>query len=343
MSYSHLESLSPELILAIMRKLDTFSDLNSLIRTSKFLGLVFESNPYGVCGAIARNQFRDVWDDASNLLRHGQRLCRFEPSSPFGSTPLDSPLDSPLSPIFLHPQSSTNDDKQHSHGHGKCCGKPVGQGILSGGVGIGLAEATMLMKFVKRSVGWKDLVLKHIFADKSWKQVRHGIRVSDAPIPDACSITTQESVRIDRALLRYYLLLLACAPDWVIERTNYHLLFLNYKSFPSPVSSGENDERAGMTRDEIIESKRRRIEPFIRYRGRDLSDLYVVGRATVGCCSQLPGTMDQGADHIYERWSNIDDACVQQEADIHIKRVWRNTSGPEDLLSPDIFFEECEV
>lgn len=340
MSHSHLELLSPELILAIMRKLHTFHDLNSLIRTNKFLGLVFESNPYGVCGAIARNQFRDVWDDASNLLRHGQRLCRFNPSSSLGSTPLDSPL----SPIFLPPQSpSTSDDKQHSPGHGKCCGKPTGQGILSGGVGIGLAEATMLMKFVKRSAGWKDLVLKHIFADKSWKQVRHGICVSDVPILNTCSITTQESLRIDRALLRYYLLLLACAPDWVIERTNYHLLFLNYKSFPSPVSSGEANEHAGMTRDEIIESKRRRIEPFIRHRGRDLSDLYVVGRATVGCCSQLPGTMDQGADHIYERWSNIDDACVQQEADIHIKRVWRITSGPEDLLRHDIFFEVCEV
>lgn len=340
MSYSHLELLSPELILAIMRKLDTFYDLNSLVRTSKFIGLVFESNPYGVCGAIARNQFRDVWDDASNLLRHGQRLCRFKPSSSLGRTSVDSLL----SPIFLHPQSSsTNDDKQHPHGHGECCGKPVGKGILSGGVGIGLAEAKMLMKFVKRSEEWRDLVLKHIFAEKSWKQVRQGIRVSDVPIPNVCSITTQESVRIDRALLRYYLLLLACAPDWVIERTNYHLLFLNYKPFPSPAPSGEDDGRAGMTRDEIIESKRRRIEPFIRYRGRDLSDLYVVGRATAGCYSQLPGTMDQGADHIYERWSNIDDACVQQEADIHIKRVWRNTSGPEDLLSPDMFFEECEV
>lgn len=182
-------------------------------------------------------------------------------------------------------------------------------------------------------------MIKHIFADKSWAQVKHGIRVSDVPIPNTCSITTRESIRIDQALLRYYLLLLVCASDWVVERTNYHLLFLNYRSFLSPVAHPrEDDGCAEMTRDEIIERKRHRVEPFIRYRGRDLSDLYVVGRATVGCCSQLPGTVDQGADHVYERWSNIDDACVQQEADIHIKRVWRNTMGLEDLLEPDMFF-----
>lgn len=349
MRNSHLQSLSNELILAIMKMLPTFYDLNSLVRTNKFLSLVFESNQYGVCEKIARNQFGDVWDDANNLLQHGQRLCYFKPSSTtrLGSTVLHADSSCPLSPIFLPPvpsSSPTNGDTEDYPGHSKCCGKPVGRGILSGGTKVGLAEAMMLMKFAKRNVGWRDLVVKHLFADKPWKHVKNGIHVSNVPIPGACSITTQESLRIDRALLRYYLILLSCAPDWATERSRYHLLFLNYKMFSEPLSPEETEQRAGLTHDELIERKRDRIAPFLQYQGRDLSDIYVVARATVGCSSQLPGTVEQGADHIYERWSNIDDSCVQQEAIIHIKRVWRKMKGSEKLFDDDtFFFQELEV
>lgn len=349
MRNSHLQSLSNELILAIMKMLPTFYDLNSLVRTNKFLGLVFESNQYGVCEKIARNQFGDVWDDANNLLQHGQRLCYFKPSSRarLGSTILHADSSRPLPPILLPPapsSSSKDGDTTHCPGHSKCCGKPVGRGILSGGTKIGLAEVTMLMKFAKRNVGWRDLVVKHLFADKPWEHVKNGIRVSNVPIPGACSITTQESLRIDQALLRYYLILLSCAPDWATERSRYHLLFLNYKMFSEPLSPEETKQRAGLTHDELIERKRDRIAPFLQYQGQDLSDIYMVARATVGCSSQLPGTVEQGADHIYERWSNIDDSCVQQEADIHIKRVWRKMKGSEKLFDDDaLFFQQPEV
>lgn len=344
MDYSHLQSLSNELILAVMKMLPTFYDLNSLVRTNKFFGLVFESNQYGVCEEIARNQFGDVWDDANNLLQHGQRLCHFIPSSSarIGSTVLHADFSRPLSPIFLPPapsSSPTNGNKARCPVHSKCCGKPVGRGILAGGTKIGLAEATMLMKFTKRSVVWKELVVQHLFADEPWENVKNGIRISNLSIPDTCSITTQESLRIDRALLRYYLLLVSCAPDWATERSQYHLLFLNYKLFPEPLSPEEAERRASMSHDELIERKRERIAPFLQHRGRDLSDIYVVARATVGCSSQMPGTVEQGADHIYERWSNIDDSCVQQEADIHIKRVWiKLKKDPERLLDDDLFF-----
>lgn len=341
--HSRLEGLCPELVLSVMRFLPTLQDLNSLTCTNKYFYRVSEAYQYGVCGAVAGNQFGDMWDDAKNLLQHGQRmgrLCHVERSSP-SSTPLGgSPRQSSPSPsTFPVSPSSTNDDKVPPPSHKKekeCCKKP-GIGIFGGGKEIGLAEATMLMKYSRRSVSWKHLVVEALFSEHPWDHVKHGIKVTDVPVSNICSITTQQSVRIDRALLRYYLLLLVCTPDWVNERTNYHLLFLHHNLFSDPIESEEESE---MSHDERIDRKRSRVEPFLRFRGRDLSDIYVVARGTTGCWSQLPGTVEQGADHPYERWSNVDDSCVQQEADIHIKRIWGATENRGSLTEPDIFFRE---
>lgn len=308
-----------------MRLLPTFYDLNSLVRTSSIFGLVFKSNQYGVCEAIARSQFCDIWSDIDNLLRNQRRigqLCHAQ---------LCTPTPSP---------TSSDKEQPHDHSHGKCS-KKLGPGVFEGGTKIGLAEATRLMKFMKRSRNWKELVAKHIFMHHSWEHVNRGIRISDTPIINTCSITTQEALRIDRAILRYYLLLLGCCPDWIDERKNYNLLFYQFNLFSRVIPPVEDGERATMTKQEIFERKQRRAESYLQYPLGDLRDIYLVCKATLGCYPGLPGTMEQGADHIWEQWTSTDDACVQQEAELHIKRMWRKKGmDTMDLVGPDLFFEE---
>lgn len=118
-------------------------------------------------------------------------------------------------------------------------------------------------------------------------------------------------------------------------------MFLEYNLFSEVIDTHEETERKRMTREEIIKRKQRHADPWVQFQGQDLRDIYVVCKATLGCWSQLPGTIEHGGDHIYERWTNIDDACVQQEAELHIKRMCMAEGMCQlELLSPDIFFEE---
>lgn len=312
----------------VMKLLSSFHDLNSLIRASKIFSLIFKSNQYGVCEVIARSQFRETWDDTNKLLHHQRRVGQLCHAEPCVRTP-----------------SLTAGDKEgsHEHDHGKCNKKP-GVGIFEGGTKVGLAEATRLMKFTKRCSLWRKLVKEHIFIDYSWEHISRGIPVSEISISETCSIAPQESLRIDKAIIRYYLLVLACAPDWVDERKKYNLLFSHYNIFSIAIAPVETGDRASMTQQELLDRKRRRADLFLQYQIQEIRDIYVVCKATTGCWSQLPGTMQQGADHTWEQWTNIDDACVQQEAEIHIKRVWRIMGmDSATLLGPDIFFEELEV
>lgn len=72
-----LERAPVEVVLAIMKSLPTFSDLNKLICTSSFFYRLWQENEYGICGAISRKEVgAELWGHFYRLLVQRTELKR---------------------------------------------------------------------------------------------------------------------------------------------------------------------------------------------------------------------------------------------------------------------------
>lgn len=126
---AYLNALPAEVLLAMMKSSSSFSDLASLIRSSKNLHQVWEENEYGICGAVAQNIFDDLWEDVHQLLVQQGRLNKY-----FAQKKLEV-----VEGVWI--------------------------GILKGGTKIGKAEAHQLLRYKKvlreNTIGFTRLSFRH--------------------------------------------------------------------------------------------------------------------------------------------------------------------------------------
>lgn len=171
-------------------------------------------------------------------------------------------------------------------------GEYVGIGILSGGTKVGIAESVELLKYAKKI---------NLGEGKYTPQAREtgGYVYSYAPA---------DVMRTDRALLRLWLLLLACGPDWVEERAV--LSYCDRKILPLDhlIDSGG-----------VVGAYRwRDARAFLRFSLGELEDMYAVSNAAWYIWSESPGTIKQGA-HYWEVWGLWDNLGVQLKANMYLR------------------------
>lgn len=262
-----LRKVHPDILLLIMKSVPDFGTLNSLTRSSKIFHHLWETNEYGICGAISKKHFGPLWDDAHRLLLFQRELKR------------DSENEWDIRKLF----GPTNDDKEQEY---------VGIGILSGGTNVGITESVELLKYAKKiDLGEGKLILQ---TRETGEYVYH--------------YGSTDIMRTDRALLRLWLLLLACGPDWVEERAG--LLYHSRKISPSVHRADTFETHGGRAR---LNAKN-----FLCYSLGELEDMYTTSIAAWYIWSEFPGTMKQGGGHFWEVWGGRDNMEVQLKAEVHL-------------------------
>lgn len=177
----------------------------------------------------------------------------------------------------------TNDDKEQEY---------VGIGILSGGTNVGITESVELLKYAKKiDLGEGKLILQ---TRETGEYVYHYGSV--------------DIMRTDRALLRLWLLLLACGPDWVEERAG--LLYYSRKISLLDHRADTFETHGGRAR---LNAKE-----FLCYSLGELEDMHTTSIAAWYIWSEFPGTMKQGGGHFWEVWGERDNMEVQLKAEVHL-------------------------
>lgn len=174
--------LAPELLLAIINCLPNVTDLLSVILTHRTFNEIWQTNEFTICGAIARNNFGPLWNDVYALLVAQSTLKRH------------NILDTRI--LF---------DKCHSQS---------GNGVLEGGTKIGLQELSQIIPQYRQQLrSWGDVYTRNAleFNSRFSENHRNLGTINIARLP----ISTDKQFRIDRALLRYWLLLNSGASEVV--------------------------------------------------------------------------------------------------------------------------------
>lgn len=168
----------------------------------------------------------------------------------------------------------------------------LGIGILSGGTKVGIVESVEFLKYAEKiNLGEGKLILQ---AGEYGEYVY--------------SYGSADVMRTDRALLRLWLLLLACGPDWVEERAM--MLHRNRKTFDHADSEGVVETH--------ISHGHRNTKNFLCYSLGDLEDMWMTSYAAWYIWPGFPGTIKQGGAHYWEVWGERDDTMVQLEAEVHL-------------------------
>lgn len=179
----------------------------------------------------------------------------------------------------------TNDDKEQEH---------VGIGILSGGTNVGITESVELLKYAEKiDLGEGKLMLQ---VQETGEYVY--------------SYASADIMRTDRALLRLWLLLLACGPYWVEMRAE-----LLYRSRRVPLSghlANTVETHINLSRGQINTNR------FLCYSLSELEDMYTTSSAAWYIWSEFPGTIKQGGGHYWEVWGERDNMGVQLKAEMYL-------------------------
>lgn len=165
-----------------MKKLASFADLISLIATNSAYQKFFESNQYGICGAIARAEFGQLWDVAYQLLVQQGRLYR----------EADSMLD--IAKLLLMDEGMNNGP---------------GHGVLEHGMGIGEAEIVHLLRYKASLEVLRPKFVQGVIAIQN----RFGLTITLPIMLTGSTINTDQQNHIDRAFFQYWTLYLAYVPE----------------------------------------------------------------------------------------------------------------------------------
>lgn len=173
----------------------------------------------------------------------------------------------------------------------------TGHGVLEGGTNIGLAEVRQLLQYTDKTNVWRYSLLKEDNIDYA--------------------LSASEQLLYDRALLRYWVILLVSAPQ-VIS-------FIDHRNLARRQGDEENFFIAefNRTREELEDIRNQQfdaVKPFLSYPIKELHELAVVTRDSRGFPG-LPGTTEQGGAHYYEWWPRMQGIMLQSRASEHIHRA----------------------
>lgn len=188
-----LMTIPPE-ILSLMMKQLSFSDLEVLIGTNKRSKEVYENNYYSIYGAIARRELGELYKYAYQLPIEHSKLYRI------ANIKVD------IRKVFF-----TDEEKEEYI-------EESGGGVLEGGKLIGKTEANILMGYKKALDGYRPTLVRHCLLSKGHSAIgasRGGFRVQAIHF-EGDTLTTEEEFHINRAILRFWTLLLACIPDSIM-------------------------------------------------------------------------------------------------------------------------------
>lgn len=256
-----LLTLSPELLLAVIKGLPNFSDLLSIILTHHVFNGVWRTNEFAVCEAISRNHFGPLWDNVRPLLvLQGTLKYHKEP--------------------MLGGHILFNE-----------CDPELGNGLLEGGTKIGLQEVSQMVPQYHRQLGlWRDEYIKNVLE-----------YTSECP-PKWCSIhivalpiSPDEQFRIDRAILRYWFLLISGASEVLAENDNQVWALNNGGGFPTTVHTISRKDHM-----EACARRSRAAQTFLSSLGEEeIQELkQVSGLSTV--VLPLPGGAEIWGDQYYD-------------------------------------------
>lgn len=174
----------------------------------------------------------------------------------------------------------------------------TGWGVLEGGTRIGVAELDQLLQY-------QDKI----------RYCRAGVLSR----PSVCSIlgvSAEHEFVIDRAFLRYWVILLASVPQLIssddrlawAERRGNAAAFLS-SEFTTP----DNSRQKFLQEFQVV-------EPYLRYQGREkeLIELAAIAEASQGLL-MFPGLQEEGGAHYYDKWVNGN--YLQCLAIKHIRRA----------------------
>lgn len=268
-SNSRLLTLTPELLLAIVNCLPNFTDLLSVILTHRTFNEIWQTNEFAICGAIARNDFGPLWDDVYALLVAQSTLKHH------------NTLDTRI--LF---------DKCHSQ---------PGNGVLEGGTKIGFQELFQIIPRYRQQLrSWGDVYTRNALEFNSWLSENHRnlgtINIATLPIsPD-------KQFRIDRALLRYWLLLNSGASEvvahndrqrWTLKRAGGLLNAVNALTHEDPEEASARWSRV--------------LEPFLSLFSEHEEEIQEI--LQVASCSTtvlpFPGCAGIWGDQYHGNWSVV--------------------------------------
>lgn len=156
--------------------------------------------------------------------------------------------------------------------------RETGWGVLEGGIHIGIAELRKLLQCMEKVRNWRFCVLSN-----------HTQKTDE--------VSAENEFVIDRAFFRYWLILLATAPQLISY--DDHFAWAGRQGRQMEFLTSEFD-----ISDNELERKCMKefsaVEPFLRYQGREqeLIELCGVADHSLGFAS-LPGCVEEGGGHYY--------------------------------------------
>lgn len=285
-SKPQLITLAPEILLAIVNCLPNFTDLHSVILAHSTFNTIWRTNEFAICGMIARNEFGRLWDDVYALLVVLSAAKRH------------AILDNHI--LF---------DECHSE---------LGHGVTEGGTKIGLQELSQIVpQYHKQLKIWRDSYI--------WVAMRYPSRTerrknSCAIDIEKLPISPDKKFRIDRALLRYWLLLNIGSSE-VIAYNHQHKWALKHHggllNAVAAISQEDHDEGAAR--------RSRAVEPFLSSfseNEEELQELWQVANYSWNILP-FPGGAGIWGDQYYNNWPLVtrDMNQLMRWSLIHIKQA----------------------
>lgn len=261
---TQLMNLPYEILLAILKASPNFDTLLSLIQAKSDFYALWKANQYAICQSVAKNILGPLWPDAYGLLVFQGRLKRQEDPTP------------DIRSLFTGIYSAVEE---------------TGWGVLEGGTHIGTAELYQLLRYIDKINYWRA----SLHSSLNTTNMDGGDWVE-------CNFTVECEFVINRAFFRYWVILLATAPQLISH--NDELTWAIHQGqemvFLSSVYNISDDE---ITQKRLKEF--RAVEPFLRYQGREqeLIELAKVAEDSwAGGLISLPGLAEEGGAHYYSRW-----------------------------------------
>lgn len=280
-----LFTLAPELLLTVISNLPSFPDLLAVILAHRSFNTIWKANEFTVCGGIARNHFGPLWDDAYALLVAQGALSHHN---------------------ILDRHTLFNE-----------CPPESGNGVLDGGTKIGLREIfQMVPQYHQQLRSWREVHIQNIpdHYRRLFDNHRNVCTIGMTALP----ISPDEEFLIDRALLRYWLLLVRGAPE-VVAYNDGQRWSLKH-------NGGILNATQTMGYGDFSEAAARRfsaVEPYLASFGEEelqqLSHIATCSKAAL----PFPGGAGIWGDRYFDDWTMVakEMSQLRRWTGLHIKRA----------------------
>lgn len=281
-------TLAPEILLAIVNCLPNFTDLHSVILAHRTFNTIWRTNEFAICGMIARNEFGRLWDDVYALL------------------------------VIQNTANHHTILDNHIHILFDECYSELGNGVTEGGTKIGLQELFQIVpQYHQQLKIWRDSYIWFSMRCIS----RTGRRKNLGTIGiETLPISPDKRFRIDRAILRYWLLLSISAPEVTAYNDEHKWALKHHGGLLNAVPTMSHEDH-----DESSARRSRAVEPFLSSFSENEEELQELWQAASYFWSILPfpGGARIWGDQYYNNWPVVvrDMNQLMRWNGIHIKQA----------------------